>query len=363
MKSNRSSWSQFRRYWRRYIALGAVAAIGLVLFAALVADLLVARPCSTSRLNADICRLFVRATWDWIGLFTILWVIVIFAWVILQNFKRRNRDKERQVILRSYFGAMTNLFLDKSWTDTVPPTAAETLQSGGALELLAAAHTATLEVLPKLDGVRKGAVLKFLSESGRLQQISLAAADFEGTLLTNANLQGANLVGANLVGANLVRANFEGANLEGAYLGGAFLVGANFSQAHLVGTNLVQANLEGGNFEGANLIGANLVRANLDNANFSGADLRGTNLRKTVLVGASLAKANLEGANLSEANLKEALFLSAKLVKTNLKGAKVDVANLNDAYLCCTTLPDSVPLDSNRDCHELGLNPKQESPF
>lgn len=96
--------------------------------------------------------------------------------------------------------------------------------------------------------------------------------------------------------------------------------------------------LGGINLEGANLGGANLKGANLFNANLKGAWLIAANLE-----GVDLRSANLEGANLRNTNLYEA----------NLERAK-----LGGIKLCRTRLPKGINLDPNRDCKELGIDPK-----
>ena len=331
-------------------------ALGIFLAMALAADRLLEKPCHLSNLNGDVCRFVEETLWNWIEPLTIVGVLTVSGLIAYRGYKRRNKDRERQVILKSYFGEMTKLFTDPCWLKNDLEDTNGKPKSTEALELLAAAHLATAEVLPKLDGVRKGAVLKFLSESGWLQEISLASTDLKGAFLVGASLQEANLQGANLIGANLLQANFAGANLEAANLGGAFLRQSNFSQAYLVGTSLVKTDLEGSNFEEANLICANLKGANLEDSILIGADLRGTNLRQAVLQRASLIKANLEGANLSGASLRGALFMNAKLLKTNLSGVGLEEAFLNDAYLCCTILPAHISLNPSRDCSAFDCN-------
>ena len=121
----------------------------------------------------------------------------------------------------------------------------------------AVARAQTLTVLRRLDGERKGAVVRFLRESALidtdtpivgLRGADLTAADFRQANLTEANLEGANLTGANLTLADLIKANLTGANLTKANLGGAYLTGANLTLA-----DLTQANLESVGLRGTNL--------------------------------------------------------------------------------------------------------------
>nr|WP_276300134.1 pentapeptide repeat-containing protein [Leptolyngbya sp. BC1307] len=70
--------------------------------------------------------------------------------------------------------------------------------------------------------------------------------------------------------------------------------------------------------------------------------------------GANLEEAQLQGAELKGANRQE-----AKLLNTNLQEAQnLTDEQLTSAKLCRTTLPDSITLDPNRECEELGIDPE-----
>ena len=162
-------------------------------------------------------------------------------------------------------------------------------------------------------------------------------------------LYGVQLPGAYLFYANLEGTNLGAANLERANLGGfSNLKGTSFWSANLKGANLGSANLEGAsltldNLKGAHLDAANLERAFLMRANLEGADLDG---------------ANLEGADLESSNLK-----GVTLKSTNLEGAiNLTQQQISQAKLCGTILPPDISLDPNRDCKELGINPKTGLP-
>jgi hypothetical protein len=119
----------------------------------------------------------------------------------------------------------------------------------------------TLEVLEKLDVSLKGALLKFLSESGLLSgptRIALRNADFRGI-----DLRSNSLPSADLHEINLEQATLQGAILFEANLSKANLRQANLSRINLQGSNLRQADLTGTILEGANLSGADLTEANV----------------------------------------------------------------------------------------------------
>ena len=116
--------------------------------------------------------------------------------------------------MQAYLDQMSTLLLEKNLRSSEEDSEVRTL-----------ARARTLTVLRRLDGKRKGSVLKFLSESRLI--------DEEDPVLY---LAGTDLLGASLIGGELRRAYLSGAYLSGAYLSGAYLIGA-----HLIGTNLSEA--------------------------------------------------------------------------------------------------------------------------
>ena len=81
----------------------------------------------------------------------------------------------------------------------------------------------------------------------------LDGADFTGSRLNYADLQGASLQGAQLVDVQLVEANLEGANLTGANLSGARLHTANLKGADLTRADLRRADIDGADLTGATI--------------------------------------------------------------------------------------------------------------
>jgi Pentapeptide repeats (8 copies) len=159
----------------------------------------------------------------------------------------------------------------------------------------------TLSILRRLDGDRKGSVIRFLFDSDLIIRfhLNLAGAD-----LCRANLRGANLRKARLASINLLKADLRGANLEGIDLAEANLVEANFSSdiqsADPWGETLQiqpHTNLRGSNLISANLRGANLSHVDLNGADLLAADLRNANLRNTNFAGVQ---------NLTKNQVKEA---------------------------------------------------------
>jgi uncharacterized protein YjbI with pentapeptide repeats len=172
--------------------------------------------------------------------------------------------------------------------------------------------------------------------------LDLRALDVSAADLGGANLRAAHLDGANLRGANLARADLRAAYLRGANLSAANLVDANLElsdlrNAHIRAAFFWGANLAGAYFDQADLRDAEFFRANLHDAN-----LRDTNLRDADLHSADLARADLRGASLRDVDLRDADLRSANLARAalhgaNLRGADLRGANLRDATAHRTT--------------------------
>jgi len=192
------------------------------------------------------------------------------------------RQSSQDQALREYLDKMSEMLTDedRSLHDARP---------GDSLSTVARARTLTL--LPRLNGYRKGSVLRFLYEANL---ITLEV----GRVL---DISGADLRGANLEGTDLHNADLRETNLEGAWLRWAILDGANLAEADL---RKIYAGVA--SFKGAKLRNANLEEAILFAANLHGADLSWANLQGAYL------QANFDGANLERANLRESKYISPK---------------------------------------------------
>ena len=159
---------------------------------------------------------------------------------------------------------------------------------------------------------------EFARRSAAFQGRNLTVgADFEGALLSGADLSEVHLNLGNFRGANLSatsdrpedwngRTRFQKAILTGVYARGvtvrnavmtqADLRGSEFSFANLSLSDLTLADARGVKLSGANLDSTNLNMANLGNADLSRASLRSARLMMTNLSGAVLSGADLRGA-------------------------------------------------------------------
>jgi hypothetical protein len=141
--------------------------------------------------------------WDWIKLLIVPAVIAgVGIWF---NHQQREREqyiaeqRAQDAALQAYLDQMSQLLLDKD---------RPLRQSEEGDEVRTLARAPTLTVLSRLDGERKGSVLRFLSESNLITKNQVIIN------LKGANLQGANLSWTHLTGADLSDANMSNANLS-----------------------------------------------------------------------------------------------------------------------------------------------------
>ena len=304
-----------------------------------------------------------KSLWDWMDLL-IIPVVLALAALYINRQQRRNEltiedNRAQDLFLQSYYDKMTELLISEKLREK---------EQGD--EAIVVARARTLTTVRRLDGERKGMLLRFLYEANLLDAenpvMSLQTADFSKADLKNVSLVKICLKGANLQGANMEWANLKEANLQGADLRKANLHQANLHKANLQGSNLQESNLskvylreailrypdmpqasipeqhmpddplpefepqgidlKGVNLQGADLQGADLAMANLNKTDLQGADLQGADLTRAILENAKLQSANLQGADLSWASLE-----SANLDEANLDGADLEEVNLRYA--------------------------------
>jgi len=245
-----------------------------------------------------------KTLWDWMQLLVVPVVLAAAALWFNATEKRHDQriadqnravdqsiaeDRQQEATLETYFATMRTLLLDKKLRES------DEADMNGVRVV---ARAQTLTTLRRLNGVRKGAVVRFLQESHLITRnkpiIDLSGADLRGT----------NLHKASLYKISLLQADLRGANLRGANMAEAFLIKADLREALLTMSILPEADLLG-----AILCGANLRLAFLRGANLSGADLSG----------ADLSGANLSGANLRLADLRGAKGISVKQLEQQAK--------------------------------------------
>jgi uncharacterized protein YjbI with pentapeptide repeats len=237
-----------------------------------------------------------RTLWDWMQLLIAPAVLAVAGLWFSQWFSQQqqiqadktNLDQGRETLLNTYLSAMSDLLLNKDYA---------LLQStpGPGAPNWAVARARTLEALRRLDGFRKGQVVRFLIDASVLKELQLQQADLGGADLSYVNESSVQFHEANLMGADLMRAELRKADLSFAYLQQADLRRAILPSAHLHRATLSGANLQGADLSGADFSGAqldcdqqghctNLADANLQGANLQGANLRGALHARTATV-------------------------------------------------------------------------------
>jgi uncharacterized protein YjbI with pentapeptide repeats len=265
-----------------------------------------------------------KALWDWLQLLGVLAIPVVVGFGAVWFSYRQNRttsriaeDRQREDTLQAYFDKISELLFKEHLGDLA-------LRGGvvpGYEEARKIARARTLTVLQRLDGDRKGSMLRFLHESGLIDR-DKPIIQMNGTDLSGANLSGASLSGVNLSEANLSGADLSDANLskirrwptmsttQWQILQNADRRGLREQALYRMIWNPLSVfwgpitklifkngtNLSGANLSEANLSGADLSDANLERANLKEADLSGTNLTMTHLKEANLTEATMSRA-------------------------------------------------------------------
>jgi Pentapeptide repeats (8 copies) len=217
--------------------------------------------------------------WNWLKLLIVPAVIAgAGLWFNAQQREREQaiaRQRAQDEALQAYLDKMTDLLVVHKLSK---PQDDEDKRQGETIRRVAWARTKTM--LRRLDGDRKGAVLRFLNEAKLIEK-------------------GRPVIGS-LVGAHLVDANLKGSVLRDTALQGVHLTGADLSGADLSGANLSNAYLSEANLSEPDLSGADLRNANLSEADLRGADLGGANLRyaQRWIEEQLLAAHSLEGATM-----------------------------------------------------------------
>lgn len=260
-----------------------------------------------------------KTLWDWLQLLLISVAFTTAALLYNASQKAQQQTLEtnrlQENILQMYFDRMIPLTLEQRQ---------ETQQQGVLLALIRAQ---TAAVLPRLNGERNGAVLRFLHEAGLLDKSGLKGGDY---------LNRVNLRGADLEKLNLSQAELQGSDLEGADLKEADLREADLERVNMRWANLREATLHGAALEDANLLGANLQEADLcqarlvDNTNGkalpeTAATVKDTNFKRTIVRGTDLRAVDLSGAkNLTQDQLDEACVDENTKLPTTLQRPSAD---------------------------------------
>jgi uncharacterized protein YjbI with pentapeptide repeats len=266
-----------------------------------------------------------KTLWDVLELAIIPVVLVGVAYALNQAQRKSDlvveEHREQKTVLQNYLDRMTELMLEHRLGKLKPgheieryldemkrlvlegeldqakdTSLRDELWSGLDNKVRTIARTLTLTTLQRLNGERKGILLRFLYEADLILVKGNTLAPplvLRGADLTRADLSKAFLIEADLTGVNLGKAILTETCLSGSILTDANLTGAKLRRAYLRRADLAFAKLSRACLNKADLYGANLQKSSLGWANLRDADLRDADLR-----GADLRRAKLRGANL-----------------------------------------------------------------
>lgn len=291
-----------------------------------------------------------KTLWDWLGLLGIPLVLAILGFALSEAQDRRDRrredqreaqqraratDAEYEATLKGYLDQISELMLDRGL-----------LRSGRGADVRDVARTATLTAVRRLDGERRGLVVRFLAESGlltprgsRKRMLSIDDEPDVRVRLASAELGGAHLRGAKLLRVNLDDAALSGANLfrsrlSNVEMSAADLAEANLQGAQVIDADLSQADLRHANLRGTTLLDTDLSAARLDHASLRGANLLGVDLSTADMAGVDLGAVTVSGKlNLYSAYLRGARMRRMDLTSADVRGADLRDADLTDADL------------------------------
>jgi uncharacterized protein YjbI with pentapeptide repeats len=284
-----------------------------------------------------------KTAWDFLQLLIVpaILVAIALAFNASQASRERSREDRRiredralaaaareDAILDAYFAKMSGLILDRDLTSAKEGTAVRQV-----------ARTATLTTLRRLDGSRKGEVVRFLYEARLLYQrrqrvtgvwgppvINLEGADLRGVDLSEASLEVSVFTDPTrrvLLSGDLRGAKFDHASLARVEFGGGYgikLRGASFNGADTDDVSFFLEDVRGVSFK----------EALLYNVDFTSSDLRGTVfddatiVRGTSFVGTCLTNATFAGATFNR-------FLGKARGTTTFRGAKGHDVDFSDA--------------------------------
>lgn len=349
------------------LVMGVISGIALVVLAIVVSSTQCSwtgfgRCVETTPKDTQIYR--AKTLWDWLQLLIIPVFLASGAAFLARLDKAKEerlsenraalqfrlaQDQQCEDALQHYFDRTTDLLmsgnLKKAPIDPEPGSEGERI-----IRVNLAVRGRTLALLRRLDGVRKGQVIRFLEELHLIQEdnlvIPLQGADLQeaqlaGQHLAKINLRDVDLTNANLQDAYLAEANLSSAKMQHVNLSGAFL-----RRAVLLSTDLTKANLEGANLEGCIADGAKFVDASLHRTLFTELETRDKErnivVKRATLAGVDFTRATLddakfEGAWLPGARFREAQLLRVKFSRCDISDADFSEANLivRDAFEEC----------------------------
>jgi hypothetical protein len=191
--------------------------------------------------DLDYVSFLGKTVWEWIEIIVGVSIPVLIFWAssrLQKSLKEKDEDRFRQEVLKTYIDQMTQLILHEYWPRGKRTLSPETAQIVGQDKLKAVARAKTLAVLRELDGVRKGEIVRFLSESNVLKDVSLIGADLSNANLRNVDFSGQDLRDVDFRHADLSFCNLSGSNLRNSDFESAKFFGAGAADADFYDVNL-----------------------------------------------------------------------------------------------------------------------------
>jgi len=314
----REVWRQPRRIISWLVAVAAIIAV----FVAMVFLILYGYRFSFTGFNAPPAANpqqppTAKTLWDWLNLLVVPAVLAVGGFLFNRFLDQRSKsiaaDQQREDAWQGYLDKMSELLTTQQLKESKPDSPVRNV-----------ATARTLAVLPGLDPIRKGRVLRFLYDSGLIFKHDRNSPHDHNPIV---KLSGANFSNINIHETKLdkryvqetgSRISLRGADLQGAIFRDASLQQIDLREACLDGAYISQADLHGTWFCQASMIKIRLYSSNLYRAC----------LQKTLMYGADLRLAYLREADLREAHLE-----ATKIHEQDVEAAKLTGANLQGALL------------------------------
>jgi uncharacterized protein YjbI with pentapeptide repeats len=256
-----------------------------------------------------------KTAWDFLQLLIVPGILVVIALAFNASQASRERSREdrrirqdralaedtrQDAVLDAYLAKMSGLILDRALTSA---------ESDSAVRQVA--RTATLTTLRRLDGSRKGEVVRFLYEAGLLRR-------------TPSRTEALTLAGADLRRVNLVGADFSPASGKGRVVLSGGLRGARFDYANLKHVTFDR-------FAGAELRAASFDNALIYDSSFESVDLRGASFKEARLSKVSFLHSDLRGTVFDDAEVfGGTTFRATCLGKASFVGARFNVGAFHE---------------------------------
>ncbi len=259
--------------------------------------------------------------------------------------KQRAEDKESAHLLRELERSLANEQYQNELLDNYIKEMGELIkENNGSLTtnptIGALARAKTLSIFRQLDSQRNGRIIRFLYESGQINEnkeyspLDLSTAelhniDFSLSLIPSSlesiSLSGIYLINVTFGGANLCKSNFSGSRLVDIIFSKSNLNNVDFTKATLTNITFFQSILMNSYFIEAKLNKIDFSEANLDNANFSEADLFNITFSEMIINGIIFSYASFKSIIFFKVSLIGFDFVNVKIVGSRFSNTDLTI--------------------------------------